>query len=138
MMSDAIALFIALYGIKMANRGSHEKWNNLQNTFGWGRSEVIATLANAVFLMALCLRFFFFEILRKNLFEIFFLSIFFLQNFQKKNLPIPHRRRHRPPSNTRKSRTTQIRLLRRPRWFYRQRLWSNLTTRRSRSQSWRG
>ena len=84
MMSDAIALFIALYGIKMANRGSHEKWNNLQNTFGWGRSEVIATLANAVFLMALCLRFFL-EFWEKN-FEKFFFQKFeiFFSKFPKK------------------------------------------------------
>ena len=56
MLTDAISLVIALYGIKVANKDSKENWGKMTSTFGWGRAEVIATLLNAVFLMVICLK----------------------------------------------------------------------------------
>lgn len=56
MLTDAISLVIALYGIKVAEKDASENWGNMTSTFGWGRAEVIATLLNAVFLMVVCMK----------------------------------------------------------------------------------
>lgn len=58
MLSDSFALFIALYGIYLSGKPEGKKWQGKNNTFGWGRSEVITTLINAVFLTALCITIF--------------------------------------------------------------------------------
>merc|ERR1719500_2263427 len=55
MLSDALSLVVALYGIKLASRGAHKAWSGMYSTYGWGRSEVLTTLINGVFLVALCL-----------------------------------------------------------------------------------
>lgn len=57
MLSDSFALFIALYGVILTNR-SNNTWKGKLNTFGWGRSEIVTTLVNAVFLTALCITIF--------------------------------------------------------------------------------
>lgn len=58
MLSDSFALFIALYGITLSERPEGKSWRGKTNTFGWGRSEVVTTLINAVFLTALCITIF--------------------------------------------------------------------------------
>ncbi|XP_076450375.1 proton-coupled zinc antiporter SLC30A1-like [Babylonia areolata] len=47
-LSDAIAVTVALASVKVAKRTS------TKNTFGWVRVEIVGTLVNAVFLLALC------------------------------------------------------------------------------------
>jgi len=58
MLSDSFALFIALYGITLSERPEGKSWRGKSNTFGWGRSEVVTTLINSVFLTALCITIF--------------------------------------------------------------------------------
>lgn len=48
MLADIAALLIAYLSLEM----SPKKWS--KNTFGWARAEVLGTLVNAVFLVALC------------------------------------------------------------------------------------
>ena len=48
MLSDVIALLIALVSIKI----SPKEWS--KNTYGWARAEVVGALINSVFLLALC------------------------------------------------------------------------------------
>lgn len=48
MLADIAALVIAYLSLEM----SPKKWS--KNTFGWARAEVLGTLVNAVFLVALC------------------------------------------------------------------------------------
>ena len=48
MLSDVIALVIALVSIRM----SPKEWS--KNTYGWARAEVVGALINSVFLCALC------------------------------------------------------------------------------------
>lgn len=48
MLSDVISLVIALIAVQMSNKTS------LRNTFGWVRAEVLGSLVNSVFLLALC------------------------------------------------------------------------------------
>lgn len=55
MLTDSIALVISRYAIKIAERSRHEKLGNLQNTFGWSRCEIVATLINSVSLMVICM-----------------------------------------------------------------------------------
>ncbi|KAI9343479.1 zinc homeostasis factor 1 [Zopfochytrium polystomum] len=51
MLSDIIALFIALYAIKLAKRTDRKP----NFTFGYQRAEILGAFANSVFLLALCL-----------------------------------------------------------------------------------
>ena len=48
MLSDVISLIIALVAVHMSNKTS------TRNTFGWVRAEVLGSLVNSVFLLALC------------------------------------------------------------------------------------
>ena len=48
MLSDVIALLIALVSVKLSPR----EWS--RNTYGWARAEVVGALINSVFLLALC------------------------------------------------------------------------------------
>ncbi|XP_032803573.1 proton-coupled zinc antiporter SLC30A1-like [Petromyzon marinus] len=50
MLSDVIALCVALVAVKFAERTE----STSKNTFGWIRAEVMGALVNAVFLTALC------------------------------------------------------------------------------------
>uniref|UniRef100_A0AC35GFP1 Zinc transporter 1 n=1 Tax=Panagrolaimus sp. PS1159 TaxID=55785 RepID=A0AC35GFP1_9BILA len=50
MISDILALIIALISLKISQRPS-----NAKHTFGWVRAEVLGALVNGVFLLALCL-----------------------------------------------------------------------------------
>ncbi|CAD5220681.1 unnamed protein product [Bursaphelenchus xylophilus] len=50
MLSDVLALIVALACIIIANR----KTKSQSNTFGWVRAELIGALVNGVFLLALC------------------------------------------------------------------------------------
>lgn len=54
MLSDSLSLVVALYGIKLTGKGAHQTWTGIYNTYGWGRSQILTTLINAVFLIALC------------------------------------------------------------------------------------
>ena len=47
MLSDVIALLIALVSVKLSPR----EWS--RNTYGWARAEVVGALINSVFLLAL-------------------------------------------------------------------------------------
>ena len=49
MLSDLLALLIALYAIRLAKRTKTTK-----HTYGWARAEVLGALINGVFLLALC------------------------------------------------------------------------------------
>ena len=49
MLSDIISLIIGLTALRFSKKESSEK-----NTFGWARAEVLGSLINAVFLLALC------------------------------------------------------------------------------------
>uniref|UniRef100_A0A914PS81 Zinc transporter 1 n=1 Tax=Panagrolaimus davidi TaxID=227884 RepID=A0A914PS81_9BILA len=53
MISDILALIIALISLKISQRPS-----NAKHTFGWVRAEVLGALVNGVFLLALCLSIF--------------------------------------------------------------------------------
>jgi zinc transporter 1 len=53
MLSDVIALIIAITAIRMAKRPASEK-----NTYGWQRAELLGALVNSVFLLAMCLSIF--------------------------------------------------------------------------------
>lgn len=61
MLSDALALVVALVAVTYSKRRSNEHlkpWfsrNKYSNTFGWVRFEVVGALVNATFLLALCL-----------------------------------------------------------------------------------
>jgi zinc transporter 1 len=48
MLSDVIALVIGLVAVRMSKRSSS------RNTYGWVRAEILGSLVNAVFLLALC------------------------------------------------------------------------------------
>lgn len=50
MLSDVIALVVALVAVRFAEKTQSTK----KNTFGWIRAEVMGALVNAVFLTALC------------------------------------------------------------------------------------
>ncbi|XP_017311850.1 zinc transporter 1a [Ictalurus punctatus] len=50
MLSDVMALIVALVAVRFAERTQSTK----KNTFGWIRAEVMGALVNAVFLTALC------------------------------------------------------------------------------------
>lgn len=50
MLSDVIALIVALVAVRFAEKSHSTK----KNTFGWIRAEVMGALVNAVFLTALC------------------------------------------------------------------------------------
>jgi len=50
MLSDALALIVAIY----ADRTAQKKSNEMQMTYGYQRAECIGALVNAVFLLALC------------------------------------------------------------------------------------
>nr|XP_033795097.1 zinc transporter 1 [Geotrypetes seraphini] len=50
MLSDVIALVVALIAVRFAEKTQSTK----KNTFGWVRAEVMGALVNAVFLTALC------------------------------------------------------------------------------------
>jgi zinc transporter 1 len=50
MLSDVIALVVALYAIQLAKKKSTAS----HLTYGWQRAEVLGALINAVFLIALC------------------------------------------------------------------------------------
>lgn len=50
MLSDVMALVVALVAVRFAQRTRATK----KNTFGWVRAEVMGALVNAVFLTALC------------------------------------------------------------------------------------
>lgn len=52
MLSDALALVIALFSNVIASR---KKQNVNKNTFGWVRAEILGGLINSVFLVSLCL-----------------------------------------------------------------------------------
>ena len=54
MLSDGLCLVVALVAIKISKRSSSDKVLSEQNTFGWGRSEILGSLINAIFLLALC------------------------------------------------------------------------------------
>ena len=49
MLSDLISFVIALISIRISKSSSNSK-----NTFGWMRAEILGSLINSVFLMALC------------------------------------------------------------------------------------
>ncbi|CAF1009120.1 unnamed protein product [Brachionus calyciflorus] len=49
MLSDIISLIIGLTALRFSKKESSKK-----NTFGWARAEVLGSLINAVFLLALC------------------------------------------------------------------------------------
>ncbi|CAF0892241.1 unnamed protein product [Brachionus calyciflorus] len=49
MLSDIISLIIGLTALRFSKKESSER-----NTFGWARAEVLGSLINAVFLLALC------------------------------------------------------------------------------------
>ena len=49
MLSDVISFVIALVAIRVAKNET-----NSRNTFGWARAEVLGSLINSVFLVALC------------------------------------------------------------------------------------
>uniref|UniRef100_A0AC34GB07 Uncharacterized protein n=1 Tax=Panagrolaimus sp. ES5 TaxID=591445 RepID=A0AC34GB07_9BILA len=53
MISDILALIIALISLKISRRKANSK-----HTFGWVRAEVLGALVNGVFLLALCLSIF--------------------------------------------------------------------------------
>lgn len=53
MLSDVIALVIAITAIGVAKRTSSER-----NTYGWQRAELLGALVNSVFLLAMCLSIF--------------------------------------------------------------------------------
>uniref|UniRef100_A0A914XRF4 Cation efflux protein transmembrane domain-containing protein n=1 Tax=Panagrolaimus superbus TaxID=310955 RepID=A0A914XRF4_9BILA len=53
MISDILALIIALISLKISQRKANSK-----HTFGWVRAEVLGALVNGVFLLALCLSIF--------------------------------------------------------------------------------
>ncbi|KAJ3409234.1 hypothetical protein CcCBS67573_g03166 [Chytriomyces confervae] len=50
MLSDLVALFVALRAIRLAKQRNH----SAQFTFGFQRAEILGAFANAVFLLALC------------------------------------------------------------------------------------
>ncbi|KAG5362565.1 Zinc/cadmium resistance protein [Yarrowia sp. C11] len=51
MLNDVFSLIIALWAVRVAkSRGADSKY-----TYGWQRAEILGALANAVFLLALCL-----------------------------------------------------------------------------------
>eukprot|EP00733_Pompholyxophrys_punicea_P002219 Pompholyxophrys_punicea_v1_NODE_1577_length_639_cov_2.294521.p1 type:complete len:152 gc:universal NODE_1577_length_639_cov_2.294521:468-13(-) len=50
MLSDVLALFVALYAINL----KHSKNHSSNQTFGFERAEVLGAFANSVFLLALC------------------------------------------------------------------------------------
>lgn len=54
MLSDVLALAVALFAIRMARRDASKVNPNI-NTYGYQRAELLGALANAVFLLALCL-----------------------------------------------------------------------------------
>lgn len=54
MLSDGLCLVVALVAIKISKRSIDDKVLSEQNTFGWGRSEILGSLINAIFLLALC------------------------------------------------------------------------------------
>lgn len=54
MFSDVLALAVALFAICMARRGA-SKVKASVNTYGYQRAELLGALANAVFLLSLCL-----------------------------------------------------------------------------------
>lgn len=54
MLSDGLCLVVALVAIKISKRSIDDRVLSEQNTFGWGRSEILGSLINAVFLLALC------------------------------------------------------------------------------------
>lgn len=68
MLSDVLALGVALYAIRLAKRTAATK----SNTYGWQRAEILGALVNGVFLLALCFTIIieaiqrFFEIQRKE------------------------------------------------------------------------
>ena len=49
MLSDVMALGVALYTIRLAKRKTATK----RNSYGWQRAEILGALVNAVFLLAL-------------------------------------------------------------------------------------
>jgi zinc transporter 1 len=49
MLSDLIALIIGLTAVRISKRKSSNR-----NTFGWARAEILGSLVNSVFLLALC------------------------------------------------------------------------------------
>lgn len=49
MLSDLLSFIIALISIKVSKKSSRTR-----NTFGWVRAEILGSLINAVFLLALC------------------------------------------------------------------------------------
>eukprot|EP01028_Stygiella_incarcerata_P010377 TRINITY_DN534_c0_g1_i3.p1 TRINITY_DN534_c0_g1~~TRINITY_DN534_c0_g1_i3.p1 ORF type:complete len:494 (-),score=117.27 TRINITY_DN534_c0_g1_i3:258-1592(-) len=49
MLSDLLSLFVALWAIRVAERRASDKMS-----YGWERAEVVAALANSIFLLALC------------------------------------------------------------------------------------
>jgi len=74
MLSDVLALGVALYAIKLAKR----KGSTKSNSFGWQRAEILGALVNGVFLLALCFTIIieaiqrFFEIQGTNVFRVQF------------------------------------------------------------------
>lgn len=54
MLSDGLCLVVALVAIRISKRSIDDKVLSEKNTFGWSRSEILGSLINAVFLLALC------------------------------------------------------------------------------------
>jgi len=54
MLSDGLCLVVALVAIKVSQKSNDAKVLSEKNTFGWSRSEILGSLINAVFLLALC------------------------------------------------------------------------------------
>ena len=54
MLSDGLCLVVALVAIKISKRPADDTVQGRRNTFGWGRSEILGSLINAIFLLALC------------------------------------------------------------------------------------
>ena len=54
MLSDGLCLLVALVAIKVGKRSDRDLVMKAENTYGWGRAEIIGGLANAIFLLALC------------------------------------------------------------------------------------
>ncbi|CAG5109430.1 Oidioi.mRNA.OKI2018_I69.chr2.g3967.t1.cds [Oikopleura dioica] len=54
MLSDGLCLVVALVAIKISKKSVDAKVLSEKNTFGWSRSEILGSLINAVFLLALC------------------------------------------------------------------------------------
>ena len=54
MLNDFISLVIAVVAVKLSKSNTAKSKKTTKNTYGWARAEVLGSLINGVFLLALC------------------------------------------------------------------------------------